>query len=138
MDRDDYFERSADRLGLADTVRRVLRQSHRELSVEISVRLSDGELHHFTGYRVQHKNVRGPFKGGVRFHPEVDLAEARSLAALMTWKTALVGVPFGGAKGAVDCSVEASPRPTWRRSRGPTSAAATSCWDRSATSRRPT
>ena len=67
---------------------------------------SGGGLHHFTGYRVQHKNVRGPFKGGVRFHPEVDLAEARSLAALMTWKTALVGVPFGGAKGAVDCSVE--------------------------------
>ena len=64
MDGDDYFERSADRLGLADTVRRVLRQSHRELSVEISVRLSDGELHHFIGYRVQHDNARGPFKGG--------------------------------------------------------------------------
>ena len=106
VDPDDYFERSADRLGLADTVRRVLRQSYRELSVEISVRLSDGELHHFTGYRVQHKNVRGPFKGGVRFHPEVDLAEARSLAELMTWKTALVGIPFGGAKGAVDCTVQ--------------------------------
>ena len=102
----DFFDRSADRLGLADTVRRVLRQSYRELSVELSVRLSDGELHHFTGYRVQHKNVRGPFKGGVRFHPEVDLAEARTLAELMTWKTALVGIPFGGAKGAVDCTVE--------------------------------
>jgi glutamate dehydrogenase (NAD(P)+) len=106
VDARDYFERSADRLGLADTVRQVLRQSYRELSVELSVRLSDGELHHFTGYRVQHKNVRGPFKGGVRFHPKVDLAEARSLAELMTWKTALVGIPFGGAKGAVNCSVE--------------------------------
>jgi len=106
VDARDYFERSADRLGLADTVRQVLRQSYRELSVELSVRLSDGELHHFTGYRVQHKNVRGPFKGGVRFHPNVDLAEARSLAELMTWKTALVGIPFGGAKGAVNCSVE--------------------------------
>jgi glutamate dehydrogenase (NAD(P)+) len=74
--------------------------------VEIPVRLSDGHLSVFTGYRVQHKNVRGPFKGGVRFHEDVDLDESRALAALMTWKTALARVPFGGAKGGVACPVE--------------------------------
>src|SRR5207249_4684260 len=65
--------------------------------------LSDGKVHVFSGYRVQHNGARGPYKGGVRFHPDVDLDEVRALAMLMTWKTAIAGVPFGGAKGGVDC-----------------------------------
>jgi glutamate dehydrogenase (NAD(P)+) len=65
--------------------------------------MGDGRLELFHGYRVQHNAVRGPYKGGIRYHPHVDLNEVRSLAALMTWKTALVGIPFGGAKGGVTC-----------------------------------
>jgi len=99
----DYFEHAAERLGVSDEVRDFLRHNYRELQFEIPVHLSDGRLHVFTGYRIQHKGLRGPFKGGIRFHEETDLAESRALAALMTWKTALVGVPFGGAKGGVDC-----------------------------------
>lgn len=101
-----YVEAAAERLGLGEGARAFLRHSYRELQVEIPVRLSDGRLHVFTGYRVQHKNVRGPFKGGVRFHEDVDLDESRALAALMTWKTALAGVPFGGAKGGIACPVD--------------------------------
>ena len=63
--------------------------------------MDDGSLGHFVGYRIQHDNSRGPFKGGLRYHPDVDLDEVRSLASLMTWKTALIGVPFGGAKGGI-------------------------------------
>jgi glutamate dehydrogenase/leucine dehydrogenase len=98
-----FFDDAAERLGLADEARELLRANYRELQVEIPVRLADDRLHVFTGYRIQHKHVRGPFKGGVRFHPRLDLEESRALAALMTWKTALVGVPFGGAKGGVNC-----------------------------------
>jgi glutamate dehydrogenase (NAD(P)+) len=101
-----YAEAAAEGLRLGEEARALLWHSYRELQVEIPVRLSDGRLHVFTGYRVQHKNVRGPFKGGVRFHEDVDLEESRALAALMTWKTALVRVPFGGAKGGVACPVE--------------------------------
>jgi len=100
-----YAEAAAERLGLGDDARALLAHSYRELQVEIPVRTADGRLRVFTGYRVQHKNVRGPFKGGVRFHEDVDLDESRALAALMTWKTALAGVPFGGAKGGVTCPV---------------------------------
>jgi glutamate dehydrogenase (NAD(P)+) len=84
-------------------VRAVLRSAYREVQVQIPVRLSDGKLHVFSGYRVQHNGARGPYKGGVRYHPEVDLDEVRALASLMTWKTAIVDVPFGGAKGGVNC-----------------------------------
>lgn len=100
---DGFFEEAAGALGLPDRVTELLRHDDRRLEVQIPVRLGDGELHVFTGYRVQHNNLRGPFKGGIRFHPRVDLEETRALAALMTWKTALVDVPFGGAKGGVDC-----------------------------------
>jgi glutamate dehydrogenase (NAD(P)+) len=98
-----WFGVAADRLGIPADVREVLRSSYRELRVQIPVRLTDGRIHTFTGYRVQHNGARGPYKGGLRFHPEVDLDEVRALAQLMTWKTAIVGVPFGGAKGGVDC-----------------------------------
>ncbi len=99
---DHYFGLAADGIGLADDVRAVLRSSYREVQVQIPIRLSDGRLHVFSGYRVQHNGARGPYKGGVRFHPEVNLDEVRALATLMTWKTAIAGVPFGGAKGGVN------------------------------------
>jgi len=82
----------------------ILMHSEREIIVEIPVRMDDGSISVFSGYRVQHNNSRGgPFKGGVRFHPEVKLAEVRGLAILMTWKAALMKIPFGGAKGGVCC-----------------------------------
>ena len=79
-----------------------MRSAYREVRVQIPVKLGDGRIHCFSGYRVQHNGARGPYKGGIRFHPEVDLDEVRALAELMTWKTAIVGVPFGGAKGGVN------------------------------------
>jgi glutamate dehydrogenase (NAD(P)+) len=101
-----WFDRACDRIGLEDDVRAVLRSSYREVRVQVPVRLSDGRIHVYSGYRVQHNGARGPYKGGIRFHPEVDLDEVRALAALMSWKTAIVNVPFGGAKGGVDVAPE--------------------------------
>ena len=75
----------------------------REVRVEVVIELDSGTIGNFIGYRVQHDNARGPFKGGLRYHPTVDVDEARSLASLMTWKTALVDLPFGGAKGGINC-----------------------------------
>ena len=96
-----YFDRAADRMDLSENMRRLLLTAKREVTVEITVELDNGEIGIFQGYRVQHDNARGPFKGGLRFHPEVDLDEVRSLAALMTWKTAVVDIPYGGAKGGI-------------------------------------
>jgi glutamate dehydrogenase (NAD(P)+) len=97
-----YFDLAAERLGLPDDVRGVLRSSYREVQVQIPIRLADGHIHTFAGYRVQHNGARGPYKGGIRYHPHVDLADVRALAALMTLKTAVAGIPFGGAKGGVN------------------------------------
>ena len=80
----------------------MLRSPYREVQVQVPVKLADGRIHVFSGYRVQHNGARGPYKGGIRFHPEVDLDEVRALAELMTWKTAIVGIPFGGAKGGIN------------------------------------
>ncbi len=98
-----FFDRAADHVGLDDDMREVLRGSYREVSVQVPVRMGNGELKVFRGYRVQHSAARGPYKGGIRYHPDADLDEVRALAALMTWKTAVVDVPFGGAKGGVQC-----------------------------------
>ena len=98
-----FFDRAADRLGMADGVREMLRSPWRELRVTVPVRMDNGEIEVFTGYRIQHNGARGPYKGGVRFHPDADVEEVRALASLMTWKTALVEIPFGGAKGGVQC-----------------------------------
>jgi glutamate dehydrogenase (NAD(P)+) len=98
-----YFELAADRLQLADDVRVVFWTPYREVTVQIPVKLADGKVHVYSGYRIQHNGARGPYKGGIRFHPEVDIDEVRALASLMTWKTAVAGVPFGGAKGGVNC-----------------------------------
>src|SRR5437762_8126896 len=98
-----YFESASDHLGLADDLRVVFWAPYREVTVQIPVRLPDGKIHVYSGYRIQHNGARGPYKGGIRFHPEVNIDEVRALASLMTWKTAVAGVPFGGAKGGVNC-----------------------------------
>ncbi|MBI5285308.1 MAG: glutamate dehydrogenase [Chloroflexi bacterium] len=98
-----FLARAAAHLGLEDDIVMLLRSPFREMHVEVPVRMDDGRLEVFSGYRVQHNGARGPYKGGVRFHPDVDLDDVRALAALMTWKCALVDIPFGGAKGGVDC-----------------------------------
>ena len=99
-----FFHESATRLGLRDEMREVLATSYRELSVQIPVRMDDGRVEVFRGYRIQHNGARGPYKGGVRYHESADLDEVRALGALMTWKNALIDVPFGGAKGGVQCT----------------------------------
>jgi glutamate dehydrogenase (NAD(P)+) len=101
-----YFEAAADKLGIAEDVRTVFWEPYREVTVQIPIKLSDGKVHTYSGYRIQHNGARGPYKGGIRFHPEVDIDEVRALASLMTWKTAVAGVPFGGAKGGVNCPAE--------------------------------
>ena len=98
-----YFDAAADRLGVAEDLRAVIRTAYREVQVQVPVRLRDAGIHVFSGYRVQHNRARGPFKGGIRYHERVNLDEVRALAALMTLKTALLDVPFGGAKGGVNC-----------------------------------
>jgi len=98
-----YFHQAADVLGLAPKVRDVLLTPSRILKVEIVEEADNGELMHFHGFRVQHNNARGPCKGGLRYHPTMDEDHASALANLMTWKTAIVDVPFGGAKGGIDC-----------------------------------
>lgn len=97
------FNEAARRLGLDDGTQKVLRSPAMELTVHIPVVLDDGRIEVFTGYRVQHSIARGPAKGGIRFAPDVSLDEMRALAAWMTWKCAVVNIPFGGAKGGVIC-----------------------------------
>lgn len=96
-----YFNRAADQLELAESMRELLIASKREVTVQIPVEMDNREVKSLIGYRVQHNTARGPMKGGLRYHPEVDLDEVRSLASLMTWKTAVVNIPFGGAKGGI-------------------------------------
>ena len=96
-----FFDDSADRLDLNDGLREMLRRPWRELLVQVPVRMDDGQVQVFSGSRVQHNAARGPYKGGVRYHPEADLEEVRALDSLMTWKTALVDLPYGGAKGGI-------------------------------------
>jgi glutamate dehydrogenase (NAD(P)+) len=97
------FDAAAAQLGLDDGMRKVLRSPARELTVHIPVQLDDGRIEVFTGYRVQHSIARGPAKGGIRFAPDVSADEVRALAAWMTWKCAVVNIPFGGGKGGVIC-----------------------------------
>ncbi len=97
------FDEAAERLAIDDGLRKVLRTPARELTVNVPIRLDDDRLEVFTGYRIQHSVVRGPAKGGIRFAPDVTLDEVRALAAWMTWKCAVVNIPFGGGKGGVIC-----------------------------------
>lgn len=100
-----FFTRAAAISGVSASTQTVLKTPQRELRVEVPVRRDTGELEVYMGYRVQHDNARGPFKGGVRFHPSADVDEVRALASLMTWKSALIDIPFGGAKGGIEVDV---------------------------------
>jgi glutamate dehydrogenase (NAD(P)+) len=97
------FELAAEKLSLSEDMRETLRKPKRELIVNFPVRLDNGRIQTFTGYRVQHNVNRGPAKGGIRYGPDVTLDEVRALAMWMTWKCAVVGIPYGGAKGGVIC-----------------------------------
>ncbi|MGB7946190.1 MAG: Glu/Leu/Phe/Val dehydrogenase [Candidatus Binatia bacterium] len=97
------FDIAAAKLNLDANVAARLRRPQRAMIVSVPTRMDDGRVHVFTGYRVQHNDVLGPFKGGIRYHPEVDLGEVSALAMWMTWKCSLVGLPLGGAKGGVAC-----------------------------------
>ena len=98
-----FFNRAADHLELSDSLRTILQAPRRVVKVEIVTESDDGKLLHHLGFRVQHNNARGPMKGGLRFHPSMDEDHAASLASLMTWKTAVVDIPYGGAKGGINC-----------------------------------
>src|ERR1700740_2254873 len=97
------FEVAAQKLGLEEGIYRYLKYPSKEITVYVPVALDSGQLEVFIGYRVLHSSVRGPGKGGIRFAPDVSLDEVRALAAWMTWKCAVVNIPFGGAKGGVIC-----------------------------------
>ena len=99
----NYFKQAIHHLEIPSDLEEVLATPYREVTVQIPVRLSDDKIHVFRGYRVQHNGSRGPYKGGLRYHPSVDLHEVRALASMMTWKTAIVKLPLGGAKGGIDC-----------------------------------
>ena len=99
----ETFDAGADALGLDRDTREMIRYPERALTVSVPVRMDDGRIHRFEGYRVQHSSVRGPAKGGIRYHPQVTLDEVKALATWMTWKCAVVNIPFGGAKGGVTC-----------------------------------
>ncbi|MFQ5874654.1 MAG: Glu/Leu/Phe/Val dehydrogenase, partial [Dehalococcoidia bacterium] len=99
----EQFDAAADHLGLTDDVREILRMPKRELVVHFPVKMDDGSIRVFTGYRVQHNLSRGPAKGGIRYHPDVNLEDVRAMAMWMTWKCAVVDIPYGGAKGGVAC-----------------------------------
>jgi len=95
------FERAADLMQLDPEIRRILATTANEIVVHFPVVMDDGHVQMFTGYRVQHNGVLGPYKGGLRFHPAVDIDEVRALATWMTWKCAIAGLPYGGAKGGI-------------------------------------
>ncbi len=101
-----HFERAANKLKLKREIREWLRTPFREISVHLPVVMDDGRLKIFEGYRIQHNNARGPHKGGIRYHPEVSMDDVRGLASWMTWKTALLNLPLGGAKGGVTCDAK--------------------------------
>ena len=98
-----YFHKAADVLGLSDKIRTILLTPRRSVKVEVVIEGEKGDLQVYEGYRVQHNMARGPMKGGLRYHPAMDEDHAAALANLMTWKTAVVDVPYGGAKGGINC-----------------------------------
>ena len=96
-----YFETAAGVMDLSPNMRKLLRTPEREVKVQVAMKLDNGEIATFVGYRVQHNSARGPMKGGLRYHHEVDADEVLALASLMTWKTAVAALPYGGAKGGI-------------------------------------
>jgi glutamate dehydrogenase (NAD(P)+) len=95
------FDKAADLIKLDDNIRKILAMTTNEIVINFPVKMDDGRIEMFTGYRVQHNSALGPFKGGLRFHPAVDIDEVRALATWMTWKSAIVNIPCGGAKGGI-------------------------------------
>lgn len=95
------FNKIADNINLDQNIRKILEATTNEIVVHFPVKLDNGEVKVFTGYRVQHNNVLGPYKGGLRYHPSLDINDAKALAMWMTWKTSLAGLPYGGAKGGI-------------------------------------
>ena len=98
-----YFNTAADTMDLGQHVKKMMADPYRVIQVQIPVEDDNGEINVYTGYRVQHNKGRGPMKGGLRYHPTVDAEHSASLGSLMTWKTALLDIPFGGAKGGINC-----------------------------------
>jgi glutamate dehydrogenase (NAD(P)+) len=96
-----FFDVAADQIGIEGQAREALLMPHREVQVQVTIERDDGRLANYIGFRVQHDKFRGPMKGGLRYHPDVNLDEVRALASLMTWKTAVVDLPYGGAKGGI-------------------------------------
>ncbi|OQX92138.1 MAG: glutamate dehydrogenase [candidate division Zixibacteria bacterium 4484_95] len=95
------FTKAADLMGLDANVRKILQTTSNEITIHFPVKMDDGQIEMFTGYRIQHNDVLGPYKGGLRYHPSVDIDEVKALATWMTWKGAIVDIPFGGAKGGI-------------------------------------
>ena len=100
-------DKAAQYLDLDHGILEKLKYTERDIIVHFPVKMDDGTMKALTGYRIQHNDTRGPFKGGLRYHPDVDLDEVRALAMWMTWKSAVVNIPFGGAKGGVECDPKA-------------------------------
>ncbi|MFK7779211.1 MAG: Glu/Leu/Phe/Val dehydrogenase dimerization domain-containing protein, partial [Gimesia sp.] len=100
-----YFDQASRQVGLSHNMQELLQTPEREIKVEVAIERDNGEIATYIGYRIQHDSSRGPMKGGLRFHPEVDADEVLALASLMTWKTALVNIPYGGAKGGISVDV---------------------------------
>lgn len=96
------FNNVADQMELDEDIRRILLTTNSEITVNFPVRMDHGAIQMFKGFRVQHNNVLGPYKGGIRYHPSINLSDSRALAMWMTWKTSLAGLPFGGAKGGIE------------------------------------
>ncbi len=96
-----FFDSAAEHLEMDEAFREALLMPQREIQVRVTIERDDGRIANYLGFRVQHNHSRGPMKGGLRYHPEVDLDETRALASLMTWKTAVVNLPYGGAKGGI-------------------------------------
>ncbi|MEZ6056895.1 MAG: Glu/Leu/Phe/Val dehydrogenase dimerization domain-containing protein [Planctomycetaceae bacterium] len=99
-----YFDQAAEVMGLSSNMRTLLCTPLREVKVQVAIEMDDGQVRTLIGYRIQHDKARGPMKGGLRYHPEVDADEVLALASLMTWKTAVVNIPYGGAKGGISVS----------------------------------
>ena len=97
------FNKAADLIDFDPEIRKILAKTQNEITVNFPVKMDEGHIEIFSGYRVQHNNALGPYKGGLRYHPAVDIDEVRALATWMTWKSAIVNIPFGGAKGGIQC-----------------------------------
>lgn len=97
----EQFNKTADSMNLNPNIRKILSITNNEIIIHFPVKMDDGSIEIFTGYRVQHNNALGPYKGGLRYHPTVDVDDAKALAMWMTWKTSLAGLPYGGAKGGI-------------------------------------